>query len=282
MEDALSADLEGCRYWLMDGIGNAFIIVDLRGGGTLGEDAARGLAEAAEGVRIDQVIGLVAEGEGAAMTIFNRDGSVAGACGNAARCIAWRLMEEQGTDEVIFGTPAGSVTATRAGDHRVTVDMGAPRLGWQDIPLAEACEDTRFLDIKVGPIDNPVLWGPSAVSMGNPHCVFFVEDVAAQRLDRFGPLIENHPLFPEGANVSVAEVPDPHHIRLRTWERGAGLTQACGTAACAALVSAVRRRRTGRRADVTLPGGTLDISWREADDHVLMTGDIRALRTGRL
>jgi diaminopimelate epimerase len=149
--------------------------------------------------------------------------------------------------------------------------MGAPKFHWRQIPLAEEVQDTRFVDIKLGPIDNPVLWGPSAVNMGNPHCIFFVKDVAAHALERFGPLIENHPLFPERANVSIAEVKGRQLIRLRVWERGAGVTKACGTAACAAVVAANRRRLTDRKATVELDGGLLAIEWRD-DDHVIMTG----------
>ena len=151
--------------------------------------------------------------------------------------------------------------------------MGAPRLDWRDIPLAEETQDTRFVDVKMGPIDKPVLWGPSAVSMGNPHCVFFVADVEAYALDRFGPMLENHPMFPDRANVSLAQVLGRDHIRARVWERGVGITKACGTAACAVLVSAVRRRLTDRSAVVELDGGPLAIEWRE-DDHVIMTGAI--------
>ena len=151
--------------------------------------------------------------------------------------------------------------------------MGCPKFDWQDIPLAEQTDDTRFVDIKLGPIDAPVLWGPSAVNVGNPHCVFFVDDAEAQALDKFGPMIENHPIFPDRANVSVAEVRSQHSIRLRVWERGAGITKACGTAACAALVCASRRRLSARKATITLDGGDLAIEWRE-NDHIIMTGPV--------
>ena len=154
----------------------------------------------------------------------------------------------------------------------ITVDMGKPRFGWDEIPLAEEFYDTTGIELQIGPIDAPVLHTPSAVSMGNPHATFWVEDdVWNYALDRFGPLLENHPIFPERANISLAQVLKPDHIILRTWERGAGLTKACGTAACAALVNGARTHRTGRKATVTLPGGDLVIEWR-ADDHVLLTG----------
>jgi diaminopimelate epimerase len=254
----------------MDGIGNDFVIVDLREGGTMTAEAARTLGDRAGDFGCDQIIGIL---PGPAMAIWNADGSVAGACGNAARCVASLLMSENDTAEAAFDAPGRRLRTWSASKNRFSVDMGPPSLGWQDIPLAEQMDDTRYIDIKLGPIDAPVLWGPSAVSMGNPHCVFFVPNVEAQALDRFGPLIEHHPLFPEGANVSVAEVRDRQTIRLRTWERGVGLTKACGTAACAALVSAVRRRLTEQKATIQMDGGELEIEWR-ADDHVVMTGGV--------
>ncbi len=291
--EALSG-LEDCPYWLMDGVGNDFVIVDLRGGGKMTADAAQALGNREGPFGCDQIITLERlpsidgqrsaasalenenerAGSDTAMGIWNADGSTAGACGNAARCVGWLLMEEAGTDEVRFGSPGGILNAIRGGNGEITVDMGEPKLHWRQIPLAEQMDDTRFIDIKLGPIDNPVLWGPSAVSMGNPHCVFFVPDAEAQALDRFGPMVEHHPLFPEQANVTVAEVREDGTIRARTWERGVGITKACGTAACATLVSAHRRRMTGREATVVMDGGPLHIDWREADNHVLMTGAV--------
>jgi diaminopimelate epimerase len=150
--------------------------------------------------------------------------------------------------------------------------MGPPKFGWKDIPLAEEFRDTRSIELQIGPIDAPILHTPSAVSMGNPHAVFWVDDVNAYDLARFGPLLENHPIFPERANITLAHIVDRDHIVIRTWERGAGLTLACGSAACASAVSAARLRRTNRSVQVTLPGGELGIEWRERDDHVLMTG----------
>jgi diaminopimelate epimerase len=273
MDPAL-APLSGCRYWLMDGLGNDFVIVDLRAGGTMTPDAARVLGDRSGPFGCDQVIGLIEKGGLPAMRIWNQDGSEAGACGNAARCLAWLLMEEDGEAAVALGSPSGVLIAERLGLRRVAVDMGKPRLHWTEIPLAEAHEDTRFIDVKLGPIDKPVLWGPSAVSMGNPHCFFFVDDIEAHDIARFGPMIEHHPLFPEGANVSIAQARSRHDLRVRTWERGAGLTKACGTAACAALVSGARRRATGRKASVELDGGTLGVEWREDDDHVVMAGPV--------
>ncbi|MEO0614386.1 MAG: diaminopimelate epimerase [Pseudomonadota bacterium] len=265
--------LAGLPFRKMNGLGNDFVILDLRqSDARLSADAARQLADRKTGIGCDQVI-TIEKGETPFMGIRNRDGSKVDACGNAARCVGWLLLEEQGTDETLLQTGAGALRIIRVGDHRVCVDMGAPRLRWQDIPLKEQMDDTRFIDVKLGPIDNPVLWGPSAVNMGNPHCVFFVEDAEAQALDRFGPLVEHHPLFPEGANVSVAEVKTRYLIRLRVWERGAGITKACGTAACAALVSACRRRLTERKATIVLDGGELAIEWRD-DNRVYMTGAV--------
>jgi len=153
-----------------------------------------------------------------------------------------------------------------------TVDMGAPRFGWNEIPLAEEFRDTRSIELQIGPIDAPVLHTPSAVSMGNPHAIFWVDDVDAHDLARFGPMLENHPIFPDRANITLAHIVDRDHIRMRTWERGAGLTRACGSAACATAVAAARLRRTNRKVTMTLPGGDLVIEWRPSDDHVLMTG----------
>ena len=274
MTDPLS-DLRGTPYWLMDGLGNDFVILDLRRSrARVTEDAARALGDRAGPFGCDQVIALT-DGDGLPrMSIRNADGSEAGACGNAARCVAWLLMEEDGEAAVAFGSPSGVLMAERLGSTRVAVDMGEPKLGWEEIPLKEAHEDTRYVDVKLGPIDRPVLWGPSAVSMGNPHCVFFVDDVADHKIEVFGPLIEHHPLFPEGCNVSIAQALGRHSLRVRTWERGVGMTKACGTAACAAVVSGARRRVTGRKATVELDGGTLGIEWREDDGHVTMAGPV--------
>jgi len=257
----------------MNGLGNDFVIVELRAAkARMNPAAARIIADRKSGVGCDQVITIEDRG-GPFMGVWNADGSEVGACGNAARCVGWLLMKEDQADEARFRTGGGLLTVWRAGRDRVTVDMGEPKFHWKEIPLSEQMDDTRFIDIKLGPIDKPVLWGPSAVNMGNPHCIFFVEDAEAQALDRFGPLVENHPLFPERANVGIAEVKGEQLIRLRVWERGAGITKACGSGACAAVVAANRRRLTGRKATVMLDGGPLAIEWR-ADNHVTMTGPI--------
>ncbi len=257
----------------MNGLGNRFVIFDLRGSPiTLREADAARAADPKTGPGCDQVI-TIEDRNGPFMGVWNRDGGEVEACGNAARCVARILMDEDGRDDIEFSTASEKLKAWRVGETRIAVDMGEPKFLWRDIPLAEQMDDTRFIDVKLGPIDNPVLWGPSAVNVGNPHCVFFVPDVSAQAIERFGPLVENHPLFPERTNVSVAEVTSRHAIRLRVWERGVGMTQACGTAACAALVCAHRRRMTERKATVTLDGGDLAIEWRE-DNHIIMTGPI--------
>ncbi|MEM9013914.1 MAG: diaminopimelate epimerase [Pseudomonadota bacterium] len=260
----------------MNGLGNRFIILDLRKHkAKMHAETARWIAAPATGPGCDQVITIEQRGDTPEpfMGVWNADGSEVDACGNAARCVGRLLMDEAGDDGIAFHTGAGLLSATRIGEDRVAIDMGAPKFHWRDIPLAEQMDDTRFIDVKLGPIDNPVLWGPSAVNVGNPHCVFFVDDADAQAIDRFGPLIENHPLFPERVNVSVAEVQSRYSIRLRVWERGVGVTKACGTAACAALVSANRRRLTDRKATVHLDGGPLAIEWLDTD-HIMMTGPV--------
>ncbi|WP_375207458.1 diaminopimelate epimerase [Hyphococcus sp.] len=276
--------LAGKPYLKMNGLGNAFIILDLRDDPvTLDEETIRKASSPKTGPGCDQFITLEKRKghEDVFMGVYNADGSEVGACGNAARCVAWLLMEECDANETQFSTLAGSLLARRVGEKRIAVDMGEPKFGWREIPLSEQMDDTRFVDIKLGPIDKPVLWGPSAVNVGNPHCIFFVEDAEAQALDKFGPMIEHHPLFPERANVSVAQVLSKHAIRLRVWERGVGITKACGTAACAAAVSAHRRRLTARKATVTLDGGDLAIEWRESDNHIIMTGPITLEDEGR-
>lgn len=266
--------LAGTPYLLMNGLGNKFVVLDLREtDAVMTAQAAEQIANPKTGPGCDQVITIETRKglDGILMGVWNADGSEVGACGNAARCVAHILMEEAGENEATFSTTSEKLKAWRVGNARIAVDMGEPKFGWRDIPLAEQMDDTRFIDVKLGPIDNPTLWGPAAVNVGNPHCVFFVEDAEAQAIDRFGPLVENHPLFPERCNVSVAQATSRHAIRLRVWERGVGITKACGTAACAALVCAHRRRLTERKATITLDGGDLAVEWRD-DNHIIMTG----------
>jgi diaminopimelate epimerase len=265
----------------MNGLGNEIVVVDLRGR-PAGVSAADAQA-AAGAVPYDQMMVLGsprAPGTDGFVRIFNQDGSEAGACGNGMRCLASRMIGADGRTTLLFETKAGLVACVQTADGLITVDMGRPRFGWQEIPLAEEFRDTRAIELQVGPIDAPILHSPSAVNMGNPHAIFWVDDVAAYDLGRFGPLLENHPIFPERANISLAAVKSPEHLIVRTWERGAGLTKACGSAACAAAVSAARTRRAGRKLTVTLPGGDLLIEWRD-NDHVLMTGPVAFEFEGR-
>jgi diaminopimelate epimerase len=221
-------------------------------------------------------------GTDAFVRIFNNDGSESGACGNGTRCVADIVFRETGKTALTFETSSGLLNCWKgAAPLTSTVDMGAPRFDWRDIPLAEEFRDTRAIELQIGPIDAPVLHSPSAVSMGNPHAIFWVDDVNAYDLGRFGPLLENHPIFPERANITLAAVKSREHLVIRTWERGAGLTKACGSAACAAAVSAARTKRTGRKVTVTLPGGDLLIEWRESDNHVLITGPVAYEHEGR-
>ena len=259
----------------MNGLGNEIIVADMRGRRDRMAPAAAIAINADPATKFDQIMAIHdprTPGTFAYIEILNSDGTLAGACGNGMRCVVQKLSAETGQKSFVFETIAGILTGDEHADGTITVDMGKPRLGWQDIPLSEEFADTTGIELQIGPIDAPVLHTPSVVSMGNPHATFWVEnDVWDYALDRFGPLLENHPIFPERANISIAQVVAPDHIILRTWERGAGLTRACGTAACAVLVNAARTKRTGRKATVTLPGGDLLIEWR-ADDHVMLTG----------
>ena len=259
----------------MNGLGNEIIVADMRGRSDRVTPAAAIAINADPATKFDQIMAIHAPrtpGTFAYIEIINSDGSRAEACGNGMRCVVQSLAAATGQKSFVFETIAGILTGDELADGRIIVDMGKPRFGWQDIPLAEEFYDTTGIELQVGPIDKPLLHTPSVASMGNPHATFWVEDdVWGYALDRFGPLLENHPIFPERANISLAQVVSPDHIILRTWERGAGLTRACGTAACAALVNAARTKRTGRKATLTLPGGDLVVEWRD-DDHVMLTG----------
>jgi diaminopimelate epimerase len=272
--------LAGRHFLKMNGLGNDFVILDGRTQPVaVDAAAARAIADRARGIGFDQLIVLEPSARADLfMRILNADGSEAGACGNATRCIGRLVMDETGRGDAVVETTAGLLSASDAGAwDRVTVDMGAPRLGWAEIPLARPCADTRAVPFD-GSAFAPLLPRHfSAVSMGNPHAIFFVEDIAAQELGRIGPLIEHHPLFPERVNVSLAHVTAHDALTLAVWERGAGLTRACGTGACAAAVASHRAGLTGRKVAVTLPGGTLDIHWQDAGSGtgpVLMTGAV--------
>lgn len=273
--DGWSDRVSGVPFFKMNGLGNEIIVADMRGRSDRVTAAAAIAINAVPATRFDQIMAIHdARTLGTAhyIEIINSDGSRAQACGNGMRCVVQALAAQTGRKSFIFETVAGILTADEHADGMIAVDMGTPRFAWFDIPLNEEFADTRKIELQIGPIDAPVLHSPSVMSMGNPHATFWVkDDVWNYALDRFGPMLENHPVFPERANISIAQVTSTASIALRTWERGAGLTQACGTAACAAAVNGARTKRTGRTVTVTVPGGDLLIEWRE-DDHVVMTG----------
>jgi diaminopimelate epimerase len=261
----------------MNGLGNKICVLDARVETMpLTPEIVEALSQENKGIGFDQLMVLEPARNPMAdvfTTIWNSDGTKVAACGNGTRCVAWYLMRESGQDHMVIETEAGLLGAARAGEFEISVDMGEPKLGWQDIPMSERM-DTMRIELQVGPLDDPIMHGPGCVSMGNPHVVFFVQDAEVAPVKEVGPMIEHHPLFPEGVNVGFAEVVTRDHIRLRVWERGAGLTKACGTGACAALVAAVRRRKTERRARVQVDGGDMTIEWRASDNHVIMTGPV--------
>ena len=248
----------GIPFAKMNGLGNEIVVVDLRGSRrVLDAGEARAIA-ARPASHFDQMMVLhdaKVAGTEAYVRIYNTDGSEAEACGNGMRCVGWRVAEKTGRKALKFETKAGVLDVAVEGIDRITVDMGKPRFGWRDIPLAEPFHDTRTIELQIGPIDKPILHSPSVVNVGNPHAVFWVADVNAYDLGRIGPMLENHPIFPERANISLAHVTSPDAITLRVWERGAGLTKACGSAACAATVCAARKKLTERAVTVTLPAG---------------------------
>lgn len=263
------------KFAKMNGLGNDIIVADMRGRDLQVTAEAAIALNSDPATRFDQIMAIHdarTNGTDHYIRILNSDGSAAQACGNGMRCVVQALGSETGKRAFTFETVAGILDAEEHPDGSISVDMGKPRFGWQDIPLEEEFRDTRMIELQVGPIDAPVLHSPSAVNIGNPHVVFWVEkDVWEYELEKFGPLLENHPIFPERANISIARVTAPDALTLRTWERGAGLTRACGSAACAAAVSAARTNRTGRQVTVTVPGGDLHIDWRD-NDHIIMTG----------
>jgi len=259
----------------MNGLGNDFAVFDARPAPIeLDAQTLRAIADRKTGMGCDQIIRIEpANHADAFMRIWNGDGDEVDACGNATRCIASLLLDETAKPGIVIATNAGKLICNRAAKPgQITVDMGAPRFAWNQIPLAEEFADTRRIELQVGPLDNPVLYSPSVVNVGNPHCLFWVEDIEAHDLAILGPFLENHVMFPERANISLAQITGKDEITLKVWERGAGLTRACGTAACAAGVAASRLRKTSRKTTVILPGGPLYINWRESDDHILMTG----------
>ena len=274
-EEPSISSLAGRRVTRMNGAGNKILVLDLRGAALLPTPAEARAIHRAAGLDFDQMMVLGDPrhaGALASVTIYNNDGSEAGACGNGTRCVADRLARETSADALTVETAAGLIACERLGPWTYRVDMGAPRRAWSDIPLARAVADTRRVDIPLPGVPDYGL--ASVVNMGNPHAIFWVEDVAAVPLETVGPRFETHPLFPEKANISFAQVKARDAIAMRVWERGVGATLACGSAACATLVAAVRLDLTDRKARTSLPGGDLTIEWRESDEHVLMTGPV--------
>jgi len=260
--------IDDLAFRKMHGLGNDFVVVDARARALeLTNKEVRALANRRTGVGFDELLIIKPANAGgdAYMAVHNADGSLSSACGNGARCVAALLMDESRRDSVVIETMAGPNKATRTQDGNVSIDMGPARLDWQDIPLTKKT-DTLHLGISEGPLVDPV-----AVGIGNPHTIFFVDDVDSVDLAKHGPLIEKHPLFPERTNVEVVQILGQDHLHMRVWERGSGITQACGTGACAAAIAAVRRNLSGRSVTVTLDGGDLHIKWRD-DGHVVMTG----------
>jgi diaminopimelate epimerase len=261
----------------MHGLGNDFVVLDARTTPlALDEIQARAIADRHTGIGCDQLIVLEPPRDKRAqlfMAIRNADGGTVDACGNVARCVADLVMRERKTDSATIETGAGLISARAAGKRRVSVDMGEPATAWRDVPLAHEC-DTLHVPLSLGPLRDPV-----ATSMGNPHVTFFVPEIGAIDIATLGPTLERDALFPERCNIGVAQILSRAKLRLRVWERGAGLTPACGTGACAALVAAVRRDLTGRKAEIVADGGSLEIEWRD-DNRVIMTGPVAVSFTG--
>lgn len=281
---------QAVEFAKMNGLGNRILVVDMRGrNDAVTPEAAIALA-ADPATRFDQIMAIHdprINGTDAFIDIVNCDGTKAQACGNGTRCVVHALASETGRKAFTFQTVAGILNAVEHEDGTISVDMGQPVFEWSRIPLAEEFHDTSRIELQIGPIDAPVLHSPAVMSMGNPHAVFWVDrDPMDFDLERFGPLLENHPIFPEKANITLAQITSPGSMTTRTWERGAGLTLACGSAACSAAVSGARTGRTGRKVEVTVassPGrGKLVIEWRERDNHVIMTGPAEWEWAGRL
>lgn len=258
-------------FMKMHGLGNDFVVVDARAQAIgLSEALICALADRHRGVGFDQLAVIMNGAGDAHLTFYNADGSTSAACGNATRCIARHLMEETGSTALTLTTDRGALEARDPGNGMTAVNMGQPQLNWDEIPLV------REMDTLELPIDG----APTATGMGNPHCTFFVPDVGAVDLERRGPEIEHHPLYPERTNVQFAQVTGPDRIRMRVWERGVGVTLASGSSSCAVAVSAARRGLTGRAVTIDLDGGTLQVDWR--DDGVWMAGPTAHVFTGTL
>ena len=262
--------LSDLPFMKMHGLGNDFVVLDVRARALpLSAALVEQIAHRHLGLGFDQLAVIeAADGADAHLAFYNSDGSTSAACGNATRCIARFLMDEQGADALTLTTARGTLTARDAGDGLTSVNMGQPQLEWQDIPLAEAMDTLEL----------PIEGGPTATGMGNPHCTFFVEDAEAVALEQFGPRYEHHPLYPERTNVQVASIIGENHLRMRVWERGVGVTMASGSSSCATAVAAARRGLTGRQVRIDLDGGTLHIDW--AEDGIWMTGPTMHVASG--
>ena len=271
-----SSALIGRSIARMNGAGNEILVLDLRTADIIPTATEIQSIHRGDRLAFDQMMVLfkprLPETK-AFVRIYNNDGSETGACGNGTRCVAWFLMREGAKKTLRIETVAGVLECEQQGALFFRVDMGEPHFGWRDIPFRDRVEDTRRVDVSARAIDAR-LGEASLASMGNPHAVFWVDNLMAFNLPAIGPLLENLPVFPDKANVSLAKIEARDHISLRVWERGVGITKACGSAACAALVSAARLGRTERKARVSLPGGDLTIEWRASDSHVLMTGPV--------
>lgn len=267
-----TAQTPGLPFMKMHGLGNDFVVIDAREtAAEITAPLARALADRRRGVGFDQLAVLhPAADADLALTFYNADGSLSAACGNATRCIAAHEMDRRGTDRMRLRTVRGLLLAERTDDGRTRVNMGQPQLAWDEIPLARAMDTLEL------PLDG----APSATGMGNPHCSFFVEDVDAIDLERFGPGIETNPLFPERTNVQIVQLLGPDHLRMRVWERGTGITLASGSSSCAVTVAAVRRGLTGRAVQIDLDGGRIAVEWRE--DGVWMNGPTAHVFSGHL
>ena len=265
----------------MNGIGNAILVVDLRHTDyVLTPEDARAIAKGPQ-TGFDQLMVLYPPrhaDSAAFMTIFNCDGSLSAACGNGTRCVAWALMAETDKTSLNVESDAGLLLCTKNDAWHFSVDMGLPRLNWQYIPLSFSVIDTNHVPLELDADLASLLPVPSLVNMGNPHAIFFVDDVQGLDVETIGPVLEHHKAFPEKANISFAKMIKRDEMVLKVWERGAGLTLACGSGACAAAVAAIRRGNGDRQICVHLPGGDLAIEWRESDGHVIMTGAVELER----
>jgi diaminopimelate epimerase len=281
----MTSALIGHPFIKMNGAGNEITILDLRSTTLIVQpEEARAIA-ADPATAFDQLMVLFdphTQGTDAYMRIFNTDGSESSACGNGTRCVSWYLLDGKKGDTLKLETASGLLDCRREAPLSFTIDMGKPRFDWREIPLSRPEANIDAINFSFTTSNGKTLSHPACVNMGNPHAIFWVEDVEAYALDINGPKLEHDPIFPERANISLVQVVARDHIIQKVWERGAGLTLACGSGACAAAVAAVRTQRADRKVRVTLPGGDLWIHWRETDDHVLMTGPVALEHRGTL